>query len=65
MHEVKKKKKKKGTNVDTDAAFSSIQTARKEPNSMVPHLVLPLGLGSEGHHATLPKLSNCRLSYPY
>ena len=36
----------------------------KEPNSKVPHLALPLGLGSEGHHATLPKLSDSRLSYP-
>ena len=26
----------------------------KEPNSKVPHLALPLRLGSEGHHAMLP-----------
>ena len=37
----------------------------KEPNSKVPHLALPLRLGSEGHHATLLKLSDSRLSYPY
>ena len=36
----------------------------KEPNSKVPHLALPLRLGSEGHQAKLPKLSNSRLSYP-
>ena len=35
----------------------------KEPNSKVPYLALPLGLGSEGHHAMLPKLSDGRLSY--
>ena len=36
----------------------------KEPNSKVPHLTLPLGLGSEGHYATLPKLLDSCLSYP-
>ena len=35
-----------------------------EPNSKVSHLALPLGRGREGHHATLSKLSDSRLSYP-
>ena len=26
-----------------------------KPNSKVPHLALPLGLGNENHHATPPK----------
>ena len=36
----------------------------KEPNSKVSHLAFPLGRGSEGHHATLPKLSCSHLSCP-
>ena len=36
----------------------------KELNSKVPRLALLLGLGREGHHATLPKLSDSCLSYP-
>ena len=36
----------------------------KEPNLRVPHLAPLLGLGCESYHATLPKLSDNRLSYP-
>ena len=35
----------------------------KEPNSKVSYLALPLRRGREGHHATLSKLSDSRLSY--
>ena len=36
----------------------------KELNSKVSHLSFPLERGSEGHHATLPKLSGSCLSCP-
>ena len=44
--------------------FKESKSLAKKPNSKVSHLALPLSKGSEGHHATLPKLSDSRLSYP-
>ena len=37
----------------------------KEPNFKVSHLVFPLELGNEGHHAMPPKQSGSHLSSPY
>ena len=49
----------------TWSGLKKYKSLTKEPNPKVPHLALPFGLGNEGHHAMLPKLSDSHLSYPY